>query len=160
MSSLDVHRLRLPPVRSTVAWQLHCLNNASFMHDPCIPPFLLLTLGSTCWQAYYAQMSSALAMLTMFPGTRYYTEAASSTVATAISLGLPMVVTDRFVEVYNFISPRALVVADDSSHAAALERILAMSEAEWADLAMEVCPACRACRVSCELQAPLGFCIV
>lgn len=89
-------------------------------------------------QAFYKELNKALAILTVFPGDRYYKQAASSTVATAISAGVPLVVNAPFLRVYNFVLPGAVVVANDSSHAIALQQILGMAAQEWEELALEV----------------------
>ena len=62
-------------------------------------PHLTLSTPPGLVQEYYAEMHRTLAMLTLFPSDRYYTQASSSTVATAISLGLPLAVQPRFLEV-------------------------------------------------------------
>ena len=49
-----------------------------------------------------------------------------------------MVVNAEFVHAYSFVIPGALVMADDTSHAVALQRMLDMPEQEWSELALEV----------------------
>ncbi len=91
-------------------------------------------------QDYYHEIHNSLAMLTIFPGDRYYKDTASSTVATAICAQVPLVVTRKFLEVYTFVLPGAVVVADSTSHAIALQQILDMPSKEWSELALEVSP--------------------
>ena len=77
-------------------------------------------------------------MMTLFPGDRYYRDAASSTVATAICAHVPMLVSRRFLDVYSFIPLGAVVVTDDTSHATAIQQILRMPSKEWVELALQV----------------------
>ena len=69
----------------------------------------------------------------LFPGDRYYTEASSSSIATAISTGVPLIVDQRFSEVYTFIPQSATVVAVASSHATAMEQILQLTADQWTE---------------------------
>ena len=79
-----------------------------------------------------------MAMLTLFFGDRYYKEVASSTVATAICAQVPLVVAPEFLEVYSFVLPGAVVVADSTSHSNALQKDLQMHSREWTELVLEV----------------------
>ena len=82
--------IALPPSLNSSKISAH--SHLPFPVSKCISCCCLqaqsLLFEAACMQRYYAAMQGALGMLTAFPGDRYYTEAASSTVATAISLGV------------------------------------------------------------------------
>ncbi len=91
-------------------------------------------------QEFYKQIHRTLGLLLLFPGDRYYTSASSSSIATAVSAGVPMIVDDKFLEVYTFIPPAAVVVSHASSHAVAMERMLRLTPDEWTELSNSVGP--------------------
>ena len=84
-------------------------------------------------QEYYASIHSTLGVLLIFPGDRYYTRASSSSIATAVSTGVPLIVEPRFLEVYDFVPAGAVVVAHASTHAVAIEHVLDMTAKEWTE---------------------------
>ena len=49
-----------------------------------------------------------------------------------------MIVDDKFLEVYSFILPAAVVITHASSHAVALERMLKMTPDQWTELSSSV----------------------
>ena len=95
-------------------------------------------------------MSQNLAMLTLFNRTRYFHEAASSSIVVAINTGTPLIVESGFSEVYTFVGPAGIVVAEDGDYAGALAKILHMTPEQLGDLAMEV--SSRACCVQVHTE--------
>jgi hypothetical protein len=76
-------------------------------------------------------MLDALAMLTIFPGNRYYDDAASSTVGTALIAGLPLVGTSALRHHYTYLQDADVFeVRKGESDADCIERIMSMQEAD------------------------------
>ena len=89
-------------------------------------------------QQFYSEIHRTLGLMLLFPGDRYYISASSSSIATAISAGVPMIVDSRFLEVYTFIPPAAVVVSHASSHAVAMQQMLALTADDWTELSNTV----------------------
>ena len=89
-------------------------------------------------QEFYSEIHKTLGVMLLFPGDRYYTSASSSSIATAISASVPMIVDPKFLEVYNFVLPAAVVVSHASSHAVAMEQVLALTSDEWTEVSNSV----------------------
>lgn len=105
----------------------------------------LLTPNAIALQEFYGNISSTLGVATLFIDVdRYLIEAASSTVATALSTGMPLIVEPGFLDVYVYVSARAVVVAKDRNFADAMESIMQMSQEQWSEMSMEV---------SCQMDA-------
>ena len=85
-------------------------------------------------QEYYRQIHQTLGVLLLYPGDRYYTRASSSSVATAISAGVPLVVDPRFLQVYDFMPKGAVMLADPTNHAVAIKKMLALTADEYREL--------------------------
>lgn len=73
-------------------------------------------------------------MLVSFSSNRYYRETASSTVATAISIGTPLIGDERLLIAYDYL-PRGcmFVKRRDETDAAAMKRYLKISTYEERD---------------------------
>ena len=84
-------------------------------------------------QDYYASIHNTLGVLLIFPGNRYYTQASSSSIATAISTEVPLIVGPEFLEVYTFMPAGGVVVAPAATHAVAIEHLLNMTTKEWTE---------------------------
>ena len=97
-------------------------------------------------QDYYRQIHKTLGVLVLYPGDRYYTRASSSSVATAISAGVPLVVEPRFLQVYDFMPQGPDVLAEPANHAVAIKKMLALTADEYLALVtmvsanMPTCP--------------------
>lgn len=89
-------------------------------------------------QQYYEEIHNNLGLLTIFPGERYYTKASSSSVATALITGTPMIVDDQFLQVYSFIPAAAVMISDSSSHVVAVRQMLRLTENEWTEMSSAV----------------------
>ena len=78
-------------------------------------------------------------MMLIWPtGDRYYHAASSSSIATAISTEVPLIVDAQFLQVYTFVPAAAVVVADGASHAAGPQQMLRMSREKQAECSQEV----------------------
>ena len=90
---------------------------------------------------YWRELARCTVLLTAFATDRYYTTGASSTIATAINLGLPLVAEERLVRAYPYWlrQPNALFAYQAHSapaYGAALLRSLQPEEAAAARVAM------------------------
>ena len=77
-------------------------------------------------------MLNSVAMLTLFSsGDRYYEEAASSTVGTALTTGLPLLGPSRVLQRYSYLQPdNVLIVQEGESVVDCIERILQLSPSD------------------------------
>ena len=137
--SYMVRAFTFQPRQTLMAWGCATYTHLRSMANDVIVAVML--------QDFYSEMHKSLALLTLFPGSRYYRDAASSTVATAICSQVPLIAEPEFAEVYSFIPRGALVISNTTNHAVALQKVLQMQPQDWNELAMQVWPNfSKACR--------------
>ncbi len=113
--------------------------------------------GPLVLQEYYKQIHKTLGMLLLYPGDRYYLRASSSSVATSISAGVPLLVDPRFLQVYNFMPKGAVMLADPSNHAVGISKMLALTAHEYMELAAMVSFFVLTCTI-CVIYGKVGLC--
>ena len=90
-------------------------------------------------QEFYGNISANnLALMTLFDTDRYFKEAASSTIATALSTATPLIVEGGFCNVYTFVHPCSVVEVQDGDYVSAIRAVLQMNPLQWSRTVAEV----------------------
>ncbi|KAL4439721.1 hypothetical protein ABPG75_002722 [Micractinium tetrahymenae] len=74
---------------------------------------VVVVLESLPYTVFFDTLSRCRAILLAFATDEYYAKKSSSTIATALNVGVPLVAERRTLEAYNFLQPKACFVYDD-----------------------------------------------